>query len=329
MSWTDALVAGGVIVLSVDGEIVDLQHEKSRRRFHVVTRRRSLRPSEVEVPRGSARLLVAPQLSKATQSRLRELDWSWVTETGQVHLRFPKRDFDVDPKAKSEPALVATGPLGRRGLGAYALLRRLLTTPAGIRLHQDDLAASTSMSQPRVSQLLRVLTDADLVAKAEGSWTVPNWDKALDVWLTGYPGPGGTSTHWAGLDDMWTQTGHVLDVLPADAVVSGDAGADALAARAVPRRSVLYTRIQPNLAVTGLVPVTNAEEATVSVCVPRDTSVWPLERLERRIGVLDVAVADPLQVLWDLTRNDRSDADQAADQLRAWIENTYKHGSRR
>ena len=323
MSWTDALVAAGVTVLSVDEQVVELQLDRSRRRFQVALRSRSPHPSEVGGPPGSNALLVAPHLSAECQKRLRELGWSWTTRAGQVHLRFPHRDFDAAPMRRSAPAQAATGPLARRGLGAYSLLRWFLTPPQQVSPQQIDLAWDLGISHARVSQLLAVLTTAGLLANRDGAWTVLDWPEALDVWLAGYPGPGGTVTHWTGLDDLWTQTSRVLDALPEGAVVSGGAGADALAPWALPRRSVIYTRAQPNLMDIGLVPVTSAEEATVSVCVPRDRSVWPLQPLVRSVGDRDIGVADPLQVLWDLQQDPSPDSGQAAERLRAWIQNRY------
>jgi hypothetical protein len=316
MTWTDALVAAGISVLSVDDDTVELQLDRSRRRFQVVLRSRSPRPSEVAGPPAPNALLVAPHLSAGCQKRLRELGWSWTTRTGQVHLRFPHRDFDAVPRPRPVPARAATGPLARRGLGAYSLLRRFLSSLQEVSLKQIDLASNLSLSQARVSQLLAVLTTAGLLANRDGAWTVLDWPEALDVWLAGYPGPGGTVTHWTGLDAPWTQTSRVLDALPDGAVVSGGVGADVLTPWALPRRSVIYTRAHPNLMVTGLVPVTSAAEATVSVCVPRDLSVWPLQPLVRSVGDRNIVVADPLQVLWDLQQDPSSDGGQAAEQLR-------------
>lgn len=322
--WTDVLAAAGVALLAADDDTVDLRHEQSRRRFGVTRRARSPRPSELRPPDGPAALLVAPHLTTAAQRRLRELGWSWVADTGQIHLRFPDADFDVEPTVRTSPILAnPADPLARRGVGVYAVLRRLLTTPTGTRVRQIDLAASTGLTQPRVSQLLTVLTQAGLVASGDGSWRVTDPQRALDEWLAGYPGPGGTRTHWAGLDDMWSQTGQLLDALPVGSVVSGDAGADALAAWTMPQRAVIYARSLPDLTMTGLVPVTNPQEATVSVCVPRDRTVWPREPLLRQVGDRDVLVADPVQVLWDLARTGHSDAAQAVDRLHAWVVSEY------
>lgn len=147
--------------------------------------------------------------------------------------------------------------------------------------------------------------------------------RALDLWLANYPGPGGTATHWAGLDGMWPATLSVLEQLPAGSVVSGDAGANLLAPWRRPTRAVVYGGQLPDLSMTGFVPVARADEASVTVVVPADRSVWPVVAIHRTFEQRQVALVDPLQVLWDVTRSGGLDSDQAADQLRTWVETQF------
>lgn len=206
-----------------------------------------------------------------------------------------------------------------RGVGGFAVLRRLLEAPEDATVRQRDLALGTGLTQARVSQLLAALRRDDIVDGSRAAWRVADRDRAFDAWLRGYPGPGGTVTHWTSLDDMWTTTLALLDILPAGTVASGDAGADLLAPWRRPEHAVLYAPHLPDLSRSGLVQVASTDRPTVSVCVPADRTVWPVAPTARAFRNRPVLIADPLQVLWDLARETGVDADQAVDRLRTWI----------
>ncbi len=320
--WTDVLTAAGVEVRAADERSVMLRHGDQRGQFRLKRYARPPRPNEVRAVPWPDALLVAPDLSAQVRARLLATGWSWVSDSGYVHLRFPGAVVDADPTAPQavQPAKPA---VRARGVGGFAVLRRIIEAAEGTAVRQVDLAATTAMSQARVSQLLSLWRRDGIVEGSRAAWRVSDRARALDVWLAGYPGPGGTTTHWVGLDGMWPAALSVLDRLPVGSVTSGDAAADLLAPWRRPVRAVLYATQLPDLGATGLVPVVSADEASVTVVVPADRSVWPVEPLSRTFEKREVALADPLQVLWDLTRSGGLDADQASARLRAWVETQY------
>src|SRR5207245_1486181 len=132
----------------------------------------------------------------------------------------------------------ASPPFPGRGTAIFAVLRRLLVSGGAIR--QAELASTTGVTQPRVSQILSALTKGGLVKRRRDGWQVADWEDVLQRWLAQYPGPGGITTYWMGLDDPWSQALAALSALPAGSAVSGDLGADLLAPWRQPHRATLY-----------------------------------------------------------------------------------------
>ncbi|MDH2415288.1 hypothetical protein [Nocardioides sp. CER19] len=314
MTWMEAALSAGITVHESASAAVTLATEGHRRRFHLVAKRRSLRPSEVDPPPTADSLLISPRLSPAARARLTDLGWSWATDTGHLHLDFAGLIVDHDPDARSTPH--DPRPVAQ-GVGRHALLRRLLEAPADRRLRQSDLAALTGLHQSRVSRLLAHLRADGVASGGYGSWqlTDPSIGTLTD-WLDTYPGPGGIATHWSGLEPVWQSTLAALRVLPADAVISGAVAADVLAPWRRPDRAVIYASRGVDLTGAGLVPVGAPADAQVTVCVPRDQTVWPSARLLHTApGGQMVAIADPLQVLWDARQSPGPDVDEATDRL--------------
>lgn len=342
--WTDVLASAGVQVRGAQRDQVQLAYQDQIERFWLHRRARAPRPDQVRAPAHPHSILTAPTLSKSTRAQLRRLGWSYVSDDGQAHLRFAQRDLDLPSTsdASSQPTLQthespefaeppeSTAPqaglerpvrndlpgLRVRGSGAFAVLRALLQTAAGQQVRQVDLAEQTGLSQPRVSQLLAALRAAGVVDGSRARWQVREADRALQLWLAGYPGPGGTTTHWAGLEAMWPTTLALLPLLGHDTLVSGDAGADLLAPWRRPRRAVLYARSLPDLVDSGLVQTESAELATVSICVPDDASIW-LGASTRTHAGRTLAVPGAVQVMWDVLAEGGVDVEQAAAALGA------------
>ncbi|HVV77169.1 MAG TPA: hypothetical protein VHC43_14155 [Mycobacteriales bacterium] len=265
--------------------------------------------------------MVAPSLSVSAEARLRELGWSWVTDAGQLHLRFPGHAVDAAGN-RGRPARAPTSSARRsaRGVGTFAVVRRMLLVSHS---RQVELAAATGLTQPRISQILNRLAADDIVARDENGWTLTDWDRALQAWLSSYPGPRGVVTYWSGLDDVWSSTLTALDALPDTAVVSGDAAADLLAPWRQPRLATVYVTSMDDLGATGLVQVTPRSEGTVAVCVPDDRTVWPTAPITRTFRDRTINLADPVQVLRDVRLAEDDDARQAAERLVDWIKNQY------
>jgi hypothetical protein len=320
-NWVDTLAALGVEVASADAQHVALRHAGRSRSFLLDRRSRQPRPSELAAAASPDALLIAPKLSVSSQERLLDLGWSWITDAGQVHLRFGDHVVS-SPARTSEPAsqspVIASALI--RGIGTFAVIRRLLVGPPPAS--QADLALTTGVTQPRVSQILQALVRQGLVTRYEGMWRITDWDYVLQSWLAQYPGPGGTTTCWTGLDDVWSQAVAALSVLPGEAVVSGDLGADLLAPWRQPRRATVYVPALCDLKQTGLVQVGGTADTAVAVCVPDDRSVWPAEAITRSFRGHRIRVADPIQVLWDMQAAADDDSIQAAEQVARWLSRT-------
>ncbi|WP_204133771.1 hypothetical protein [Phycicoccus sp. CSK15P-2] len=199
---------------------------------------------------------------------------------------------------------------------------------------QSDLAGHAGIGQPRASQILTDLADRGWVARARHrrvTWQVSHWDALLDWWLASYPGPGGVSSHWLGLEEPMVQVRAAYDVLDAASpaaepsqeqlhpTLGGGLAADEYAPWAVPAHALLYAPVHADLTPAGLTPVAE-QDATLTVTVPRDPGLRPAGALARFGRTLapgtPLPLTDPFQVLWDLTSARTVDSDQAAGVLR-------------
>jgi hypothetical protein len=320
--WIESLASADVDVASVESDRLVLRHAGQTQAFTMHTRSRPPRVSELGPPVAADAMLVAPSLTASSEAKLRKLGWSWATDAGQLHLRFADRVVESAASVKTArvPGQTMTMPLAARGTGTFAVLRRLLLAP---RWRQVQLAAAAGLTQARVSQILNMLTGAGLAARHSDGWAITDWDRALQVWLSSYPGPRGVTTYWSGLDDVWSNTLTALGGLPEEAVVSGDVAADLLAPWRQPRSATIYVPAMDDLSRTGLVPLTMPADGTVAICVPGDRSVWPIETITRTFRDRKIRVADPLQVLGDVVSADDADSASAGEHLTNWIRHEY------
>lgn len=319
-NWAEALSAAGAEIVSATRDRVTLRSVHGEQSFTVHRRSRPPYPSEFTVPAAGNALLVAPRLTPAVEARLAELGWSWATGAGQVRVRFG--EHVITPEPAPEPAIP---PAVIRGTAAFLALRRLLASP----MRQGDLAAAMGVSQPRASRVLSDLAGQGLVARDDGRWQVRDWDQAAAAWLARYPGPGGTVTWWSALDtDPWALTLTALSVLPAEAVVSGDTGADLIAPWRRPARAVIYTPGWHDLERAGLVQAGAPGSTVITVCVPEDRGVWPAEPFTRTFRDRRVNAADPFQVLWDVRRTGDADSAEAAGHLLGRLRERHEENRR-
>lgn len=167
-------------------------------------------------------------------------------------------------------------------------------------------------------------------------------------WLRTYPGPGGVTTFWYGLDSPSDQTLAVLEALRSSyrVLVSGDAAVDQLAPWRRPARSRLYLGSSPvdtrdgargetpgesdgnhsgvlnsgiDLGSLGLV-ASGAEEATLELVLPADPGLWSSAGSQDAdpadtLADLRLPLADLLQVAWDLQHAPGPDQDQALERF--------------
>jgi len=240
--------------------------------------------------------------------------------TGRIVL--PDRTIELSADLPRPDAGQSPTRPGRRPWGALTVVRRLLTTGPAT---QVDLGRMAAVSQARVSQALSGLVADGLVRRTVDAgrprWAAADWDALVDWWLAHYPGPGGITTYWYGLAGVSEQARAAVAALGAagmPAVVSGDVAADVLAPWRRPGRAVVYadpsgSPVHDELTAAGLTP-SGAEEATLELIVPADPGVWPAPGTTAADA--DLPLADPLQLLWDVTRAPGADVDQAVTALR-------------
>ncbi|MEV6810578.1 hypothetical protein [Micromonospora sp. NPDC051296] len=258
-------------------------------------------------------LIIVPTATAAVRAAIEASGGSWLVDIGQhvagvLHIDDTRIVLPPPAPASARPAR-----RGRVPWGAFTLVRRMIQQPHAT---QRELAALAAVSQPRVSQVLSALADIDVVRRARNGWTLPNVDAAIDWWLASYPGPGGITTYWYGLSPVVEQAARIASLLAAAGVqpvaVSGDVAADLLAPWRVPARAVVYAADGVDLAEADFVPA-GTEEATIELTVPQDPGLWPTAPQTRGNAL---PLADPLQILWDVTRAPGADSEEAAERVR-------------
>ncbi|WP_280469860.1 hypothetical protein [Nocardia farcinica] len=200
--------------------------------------------------------------------------------------------------------------------GSQAVLRILATTSTP--LQQTELAAMSGITQQAVSH---ALTRArDLVTRTSEGWLAR--DGALRAWLEGYSGPGGTVTHWYGLDDPTAQAAialALLDELDLTAVISGDLAADRYAPWQLPGTVHIYLPEIVDFTPAGFSPA-QAADATLVTIVPQDPTVARVAAGSGRLYAGRHLLADPAITLWDLLNTSTTPtAHEAAQRLTAAI----------
>lgn len=275
-------------------------------------------------------LLIAPRFSNETRQTIAALGWSWLAlpETGEPEGHIKLSDGpELAIGGRLRPSNENNRKTGPRAYRRFAVIRRLLAHPDLPR--QTELALMGGVSQPRVSQILSELAELGFVTKAPGArqrrWAVADWNGLLDHWLANYPGPGGVTTYWFGLDSVTQQAKSVMSYLDETVighledrcVASGDAAAEHVAPYRRSQQAVVYARHGGDLQALGLTPSAEGT-STLALTVPADLSIWPIPTTEPDWlhPRAPFKIADLVQVLWDLLHAPGPDADQAASALR-------------
>ena len=264
-------------------------------------------------------LLLVPFVSEAVGDSLRRAGWSWADDAGNFDLRGPGIVLRERVSNTLPPAKNTTLP---QGSGSLAIIRSLI----GFRSEAEEasvttLAALANVSQPRASQVLGQLDRHGLVSKiGHGRW-LPDRAALLDRFLTEYKGPGGSESYLYSLDPSSTvATSLVAIARPGSLAISADLGPDLVQAWRRPTVLIVYVRdaIVPWWN-GGLVEAQGRHDANVIVRSSRDTSVFPRHRLVADVGGVEMPIADPTQMIWDLHQLGGQDRIEAAEVMREWI----------
>ena len=297
-------------------------------RFAVEEKRRAPYPNELAglterqhaLASGGHPLLITAFVSEALGPLLTAAGWSWADAQGNFDLRAPgltlrQRRATAAPKARSKSL--------PQGSGSLAIIRALIgfRDGEGEELSATTLAARAKVSQPRASQVLRQLHDLGLIGRSRrGRWE-PDREALLDRFLADYRGPGGTERYLYSLD---SPTEVAIRAASASArerpiVVSADVGADLLLAWRRPSVVILYATHEIVPGDLGLVEAQGRHDANVIIRYPDDRSVFPVPGLIAELHGVEIPLAAPSQLIWDLQDLGGADRLDAAGMLRQWL----------
>jgi DNA-binding transcriptional ArsR family regulator len=295
-------------------------------RFAVEVKQRAPYPNELErlrqlreaLSRLGEPLLVAPFVPETLGAALTGQGWSWADAQGDFDLRAPglmlrQRRAVTPPKPVS-----ATLP---RGSGSFAVIRALIRLGDGEEEEPGAtaLAAQARVSQPRASQVLARLRDHNLVERVEhGRWR-PHREALLDRFMAEYPGPGGSEQFFYALDSPSDVAAQAARSLGGQVAVSADVGPDLIVPWRRPSTVILYARRLPDVVGLELVEAQGRHDANVIVRMPADQSVFPVPALVAEMRGVEVGLADPSQMIWDLDNLGGADRAEAAGRLREWL----------
>jgi hypothetical protein len=134
---------------------------------------------------------------------------------------------------------------------------------------------------------------------------------------------GAIQTYWYSVDPVVEQARSAINLgndLAVRVLAGGEVAADALRPWRIPTRGLVYATEPIDLSVVGLVQVT-AEEATLTVRVPADPTVWATASWWHRVTDGEhagIPTVDPVVVLEDLAEGNVAD-DGARQRLIDWI----------
>ncbi len=308
-----------ILAIDVAGKTVPFAVAEKRRAPYPneLPRLHSLRQglSETGLP-----LLVVPFVSEPLGAALSAAEWSWADAQGNFELRAPglllrqrRAPTPGKPRRTSLP----------RGVGSLAIIRSLIRFGQG---EEDEartttLAAQAGVSQPRASQVLHQLLDLELVERSvRGRWRA-NREPLLDRFLAEYRGPRGSERHLHSLDSP-TEVAVLaaqLNLAQYPVVVSADVGPDLILGWRRPTVVIFYAKREVSVGGLDLVEAQGRHDANVIIRIPDDLSVFPAPRMVGEVREVEVPLADPTQMVWDLEELGGADRVEAAGMLRQWL----------
>ena len=312
-----------------DPEMVDVvlgpSSEQAETRFVVEERRRAPYPNELSrldskqtvLSQHGQPLLIAPFIPETLGPALSETGWSWADAEGNFDLRAPGLMLRQRRATRAAKAKRRSLP---QGSGSLAIIRAL------IRMGEEaksgtTLAGLARVSQPRGSQVLHILHELGLVRRAgHGRWS-PDREALLDRFLAEYSGPGGSEHFYHSLKAptdvaVAAVTQHKTHGLLA---VSADVGPDLLVPWRRPSLIALYTTRALDVANLGLVEATGPHDGNVIVRRPADRSVFAAPPLTAQVQGVDLPLADPSQMIWDMQDLGGADRLEGAGRVREWL----------
>lgn len=215
-----------------------------------------------------------------------------------------RKRYEPEPRQ-----LQASTQRGKTPWARFGLIRALARTRRPRT--QRELAVEVGVTQAAISQNLHRL--GEHAQKSSEGWFTTDPQTLANLFLTDYPGSGGITQYWYGLDPIIRQaqlaSNHDKTVL-----WSGDAAADLLVPWRTPRMAVVYARTGLRLASDGFAESTS-NKATLAVTVPADPTIWPVAAAYGRRRNHDNLIVDPVLCAHDVRQSGGSDSDQAVQRL--------------
>ena len=310
-SVVELMARAGIQALPTSGSGLGLRPPGSTVTRHASVKVRGAPPGPAAVSKdrvglvsgGQTLLYIVPRVN-ATLRRLSR-DWSDVDVVGT-------RDGVVIVAGVETRVVDLDGPSGRpvRGRvpwGRLALMRVLVRTTEPRA--QTELAHECGITQAGVSLGLQAL--GELVQRMPSGWIAVDRSSLWDAFLAQYPGPGGITTSWYGLQSPVEQADAAVAAASGDQpLVSGDVAADRLAPWRRPRIAHVYLGSGLDLEPAGFAPAGQAD-ATLLVTVPLDPTIAATAAAWSGVGLVD-----PLLAAFDVLRSGGPDAPDAVARLR-------------
>ncbi|WP_166790466.1 MarR family transcriptional regulator [Cryobacterium tagatosivorans] len=214
--------------------------------------------------------------------------------------------------ARKSHASVAVPGRRRNPWGRWAIMRACILD--GEPRSQIELARETGVTQSAVSKSNSALDG--LIVRSAAGWRATDRSAPWDMFMAEYPGPGGVTTYWYGLDSVPEQSKAVVAAgtsAGVHVVSSGDSAADELAPWRVPARAVVYAKSGIALDKLGFAQ-TSGERATLQFAVPADHTIWATAAFWAQRT--NMAAVDPVIAAWDVRRAGGPDADEAVERIR-------------
>jgi hypothetical protein len=304
--------------------VLRLSSEGQGARFAVVLRKRA--PYLNEVP-GLSRvrdtalsvgqpLLVVPYVPETLGATLTKHGWSWADSQGDFDLRAHGLIFRQRLSTKAPKPGRRTLPTGS---GSWAVIRALIESTDVGGTGAGALAEVAGVSQPRSSQVLARLAELDMVERVGARGWRAHREDLLDQFLAEYPGPGGSEQYFYTLDPVTEVTVRAAGELGGQLAVSADVGPDLIRPWRRPTLAILYLEHAVDPARLGLVQALGTGDSNIIVRLPNDRSVFPVQGLRSRVRQVEVNLADPIQMIWDLNELGGADRADAAAELRTWL----------
>lgn len=207
--------------------------------------------------------------------------------------------------------VMETQPRVRRwGPATSQLVRRLAVDAEPI--NQVALARDLQVSQPRISQILRLLANHDIDIEHLDD---PQQRRQLVDLYVQYHRPYAVSESlFYGLDPVYQQVRQVIEAAYREDVrvaVSADLAPDLIAPWRTPTLTVVYAKAPLDLEPSLFVPAMARGEATLLIRHISDDSLldpWPTSRP-------DIPIVHPVQQVWDLYDLGGEDRLEAAERL--------------